>query len=923
MLDAALTLPILFMFPTSFVHTLKVITPSTSHFHILGKSSNVIVMIVGQTLQYFFFGACHFWLNRLFVDTLRFRAIFGNIYFIVLYSFIVFLTGYDYENVRHNLQHNYLSDVKTFISDPHTFSEPLTKIQGIQKPSEAVFGIFSSTLQDSPILWLGVFGYLAVFCIFCLYLLWRNRKGFIRSLRPGRGSRDYVRLDALSATDPTSDVYTEQVIKVFTFGAAVYALFVIWLIFGFQLDKIKLVSMLTYLDTSIMAAAQFERNLPRRYLARVPMVARSFLPKGRLWLDQRASPVFPEVHAGPRAYCAYHGCNASHTPDPAAIPLSEMPNIVLLIIESLNPSTYLISDEFIDETAASRTYISDTPFYHAKTAPHFRKLALDGVTFAGMNSLGLPTFSGWHGLMTGLTPSQNYMNIVEGDKLHVDDVASHMRDEGFRTLYVSGEDMEFADLHKWAYRRSAKQEALIRHRCSDGVNDLADDEVQRKLLKHQKISLRNCSSLRSSVERLESELNSQDFPLWFDYVETYYPSDDQADILGVPREKMVFHSWVNDRITSRQFQLHWNQQRTFQKAHNDTRPLFAGYANIEGHMPYQGYDHNDFYDPLPPGLKLGSPENRKARFLRVNKYADQYAIGETIRFLKENDPNTIVFVTGDHGSRNVPIRSKNSFVTKKTVFSGDCVGGSSGCDSIFTSTGLMSYLGTDPRIQKLFAGLKGKTLKFASDHNDLIYTMYDLVSTLRGTEMKPTHRKGRNLLDLAREMLGKSFDEQVKLLDASNWTSISFVTGQIDFRSGAKGLRMHPGDPSGAHSYDAIVYPTCLKAPEAPEMKLGASREDANAMFEFLNAQNFLTSKNRVYSYAFRNGSCIEKGHCDFPPQNVDFRACGDAVPIICIGIPLTASILIGVPLVLLFEVLNRLYSPHDEICLLVKRPEA
>jgi hypothetical protein len=94
-----------------------------------------------------------------------------------------------------------------------------------------------------------------------------------------------------------------------------------------------------------------------------------------------------------------------------------MPNIVLMIIESLNPSTYLIDEEFIDETSASRKgdpqyYISDKPFYNKEYAPYLRALAAEGVTFSGMNSLGIPTYSGWHSLLTGLVPSQNYMNIV-------------------------------------------------------------------------------------------------------------------------------------------------------------------------------------------------------------------------------------------------------------------------------------------------------------------------------------------------------------------------------------------------------------------------------------------------------------------------------------------------------------------------------
>jgi arylsulfatase A-like enzyme len=567
-----------------------------------------------------------------------------------------------------------------------------------------------------------------------------------------------------------------------------------------------------------------------------------------------------------------------------------MPNIVLIVVESLNPSTYLIDDDFIDETAAARPgdpeyYISSKPFYNRHFAPFLRELAADGVTFSGMNSLGLPTYSGWHGLLTGLVPAQNYMNIVEGSKLHVDDVPSHMRDEGYWTYYLSAQDMDFDGMRNWLYRRPALAEAQIRCNCSSLLDDVQDDAILQGLLRDQApVQTHDCREKKwaKRVSRLRKKLAFQDYPLWFDYVETYYPSREQASLLNISKESLVFHAWVSDRISTKQFALHWRQQKENMKRKKLSKPIFAGYMNIEGHMPYHGYDREDFYDPIDPKLGFASAEHKKARYLRVNKYADQWAIGETIRFLRENDNNTIVFVTGDHGTRDVPIRWKNSPITNRTVFSGDCVGRSSGCDSIFTTTGVISYLGDDPRIVRRLGldHLKGKTLKFATDHNDLIYTMFDITAKLQGREMKPTHRRGRNLFELGQSLLGKPYREQLQMIDESDWVGLTFVTHQIDYRRGAKNLRVHPADPAGAHLYDAVAFPTCLKLLNDPEMDVAGARAFPlfTEMLEYLNVENHLASLNKVYSYAFCNGTCIQNGNCTFPRKNEGFRATAEGL---------------------------------------------
>jgi hypothetical protein len=65
--------------------------------------------------------------------------------------------------------------------------------------------------------------------------------------------------------------------------------------------------------------------------------------------------------------------------------------------------------------------------------------------------------------------------------------------------------------------------------------------------------------------------------------------------------------------------------------------------------------------------------------------------------------------------------------------------------------------------------LKGKSVKFATDHNDMMYTMFDLVAKLQGREMKPVHQRGCNLLNASLQILNKSFNEQVRILNSSKW----------------------------------------------------------------------------------------------------------------------------------------------------------
>lgn len=230
---------------------------------------------------------------------------------------------------------------------------------------------------------------------------------------------------------------------------------------------------------------------------------------------------------------------------------------------------------------------------------------------------------------------------------------------------------------------------------------------------------------------------------------------------------------------------------------------------------------------------------------------------------------------------------------------------------------MIAYLGKDERVKKAMGldRLKGKSFKFATDHSDMIYTMFDLVAKLQGREMKPTHRRGRNLLNVSLQILDKPFDEQVWILNGSKWQSLSFLSHQFDYRRGAETLRFHPADPEGAHYYDAAAFPTCLRAPGDPEMPVGVAKDFPmyRESFEFVTSENYLTSWNRVYSYKFRDGECIANGNCTMPQPGADVRANQKGFLVFYVVIPVPVMLGVGGFLVLAYEIFQLLLGARDE----------
>lgn len=383
-----------------------------------------------------------------------------------------------------------------------------------------------------------------------------------------------------------------------------------------------------------------------------------------------------------------------------------------------------------------------------------------------------------------------------------------------------------------------------------------------------------------------------DFPKFFDYATSYHPNQSQAKSIGIDPSTVYKEpsiSVIGDRIVAKEFEAHWKQQKDILKSKGENRPIFTLVSTVDGHMPYKGYDMPQFYPKIDPSIKPHTEQFRVANFIKVNNYTDKYFIKEVINWLKDNDPNTIVLFTGDHGTRDIPAKEKNGKVTKNVKYDPKCVHESTGSDSFYYVTGGISYLGNDERIKKAFGldKLAGKTVKFTVDHGDMIYTAEEIIQRLQGKTLKPTNRKSRNIIDMSLDLLNSTNDATFsEKIDKSGWRSISMVSHMVEYHNGMRMVRFHPGDIEGAHVYKNCVYPTGLLPSEFDEkidkrnFYVIREQEDedekkkglefVNEALAFLSAENYLGIKNQLFNYKFRDEKCIKNNNCELPEKLPD-----------------------------------------------------
>lgn len=922
LLPAYWIMPIIAGLPSIWVIFCKGIFETTAKLTYLGSKWNCIQMMLRQFSQFGFFSCIHFWIYQIINKSKKIPLLLLNMFFYGIYFEIFGFGLYDFEYTRINMQIVLPSIFTTYVgrfgSDTCLWSNPVWTIPNSEIKIATTNDLISESIKDQPAFWISSIFFIFIWIIMQVILIILYRKLIYSS---AYFKSNFFKIEKLSI----SNVELQEILykpfhpyKNFPFVIThiLAGLHIILLFLTFCIpsdDKITRYSFLPYLESIFLAFSHFEKSLKLSTQKNLTNIVRSaYLPPGRRWIDIRKNSVYPAVHGDMNAFCAYNSghpdclnfkSNFSQKPL-----IKEMPNVVFILYESLTPSYDIITREFIKEQAHltendSRRIITDTPYYNEEFMGNLRRYQKYAITFSGLASLGIPTASGFNGLTTGLLPSQTYNNIIDGSYSHCDDLPSLMQQFGYRSFFICASQFSFDGVGNWVLRKSAHDEALNQLHCKEAFGFLINDTMQKNLIGNKWPELNDhCDPIK--VQKLEEKLkkDSKDFPRWFDYAFDYMPSPFNINSIGVdPRTLRLNSSWPSDRITSAIFKSHWQQfRRYFNQTGSSTRtngrtPIFGFYLTIEAHVPYRGYDKNEFYDPINKTRIINSDYSRDEHYRRVNKFSDKYSIGKTLDFLKENDPNTIFVITGDHGTRDVPVREPDMPIYDDVVFSSDCVHQSSGTDSFFIVSGVIGYLGDDPVVKQILGLDKfaGKTVKIPTDHSDLVYTIEDIIAKLNGTSVPPTHRRSRNLIDFTKNLTNtiNSYGTKKALQDVNDlgWKSASLSSFNIEYREGTNVLRTHPADESGAHLYQGANFPVCYRNNKSKPMELGTKKDKQmfKRMFKYISATTHLQYTNKLYHYSFRDEECIRKGQCEFKDpgimKNNDFFffCCLILVPII------------------------------------------
>ncbi|OHT14068.1 hypothetical protein TRFO_15575 [Tritrichomonas foetus] len=909
--------PIVLGFPSLWVVLCKGLFETSAKLTYLGWRFNWIRMMFRQICEFGSLSVMHYWLHQLFQKSKKIPLLLLNAIFFGIYFEIFGFGVYDFEYTRINMQMVLPSIFTTYAGryggDTSVWTKPLASVPNSEAKVDTTSNIIYESLRDQPYFWYTTILIIIGWIILLLAMAIIYREIILSSAYFEIGNFKFPigvsnQIDIRKLKWAPKDPYNNVPFIL----SHVLAGFNILFLFGtfciktdFQIAKF---SILPYMESVLLAFSHFEKDLAKDTKKELTNIVRNtYLPPNRRWLDNRKDPVYPAVHGDMNAFCAYnndHPDCKDYTPSFDQKPLvKELPNVVLILYESLTPSYDIITKEFIVEHAHlkpddPKTIITDTPYYNTEILEAMNKYQKYALTFSGLSSNGIPTASAYHSSSTGFIPSQTFNNIIDGSYAHADDLPSVMNYYGYRGFFICASQFSFDGMSNWVFRKSARDEAYNKLKCKEGFGYLINDTVHQKLIgkKWPKMN-ENCDP--KEVDKLEKELKKQykDFPRWYDNAFDYIPSPDNVEYLGVdPKTLRLDASWPGDRLTAAEFRTHWNQIRNYQSRTGIRQPIFGHYLTIDSHLPYSGYDKDEYYDPInETRAAINFETYRDEKFRRVNKYSSKHAVGETLDFLRENEPNTIFIVTGDHGTRDIPVREPNMHIYDDVIFASDCVHTPSGSDSFYLVSGMIGYLGDDPVIKEALGLDKfaGKTIKIPADHSDIMFTIEDILARLNGTTVPPTHRRSRNLIDLSKNITEKMETEGVQKafeeVDKSGWKSASVTTLNLEYREGTTVIRSPPANENGAHLYQKASFPMCYIPKGTKPMELG-TKKDPNIfkrMFKYISVTTHLQYHNRMFHYSFRDEQCIKKGKCEFPQptptknHDVFFYICLAGVPII------------------------------------------
>lgn len=922
--------------PTVILDITKMLWFTTAKLIHYGKISNAFKMLFLQFSQNCLIASIHFWMFKL-VKKMKLPTLILNMLFFGIYILFLVLSITDFEYEHNNMQ---MILPSTYVQ----YEQRRGKVKDIFTPFWS--NVKGQTSQPEIKTRLIITATSIIFC--CSFLVIPNWNSIVDSAIPPSILKKEKEREIDDDENNQSNKNEKKFIFLINLLGILDLLFNIMIIFSHEDFKARYYSILPHSSALILALTHFERRPSNRTLSNLTNITRSYLPPGRYWIDTRANPIYPEVHCDLRTFCAYNKkrskmCEKVDTKGNKSekfLTKEELPNIIFLMVESFNPATFLINDEFLREHVNNPNSLkTDTPFYNESAMPFLYKFAKEeAVTFSGMQSLGLPSHSGLHSLLTQEPPSQSYMNFINGWQNHVDDFPSFFRENGYRNLILNANKFNFDGKHLWIYKRSKRDEARYRLNCMSSYGDSFNNSLQRKIGDFSFVSSmkKNCTE-KEIDDYLEEHKDIYDFPQFFDYAAAYYPSRMQAKELGIDPDSIYDRpkSIVSgDRIVAKQTEAHWQQQREILKSKGEKGPILTLVSSVDGHRPYKGYDMPQFYSVINEKIRVGTEAMRVALFFRAYNYTDEYYLKEIINWLKKNDPNTIVLITGDHGTRDVPAKEPNEKVVDGVKFDPKCIYQSTGSDSFFLVSGAMSYLGSDERIKKAFGfeRLIGRTIKFTVDHGDMIYTTMEIIQKLQGKSLMPTNRKSRNIIDMSLELLNEDDETFSKKIDKSGWRSISMVSHVVEYHNGMKMVRFHSGDLEGAHIYENCVYPTGLlksdfnekknkrnfviPREEKDQKKKKEQMEFVNEAIQYLSAENYLGIKNQLYNYKFRNVDCVENMSCKLPEKLPDLVFNDHIFVSYVLKIYIKSEIAIIVPILIaaLIKIYRiKIYQPSDD----------
>ncbi|KAE8306137.1 Sulfatase [Giardia duodenalis] len=566
------------------------------------------------------------------------------------------------------------------------------------------------------------------------------------------------------------------------------------------------------------------------------------------WLDQREPPVYPLLYASHDVCCAYNravegvDCTALRS-GPADLKQkirsdpglqSDPPNVVILFWESLSLSPYFYTDAFLQ--GQEQLLRSADGMLKATIVPNLQRFVQDGISFVNSASLGLPTVSGWHSLMTGLVPNFYGVNMITSAVTDVYGLPQFFSDAGYKNFYISPSSFAFDGKDAWVTR-----------------------------------------------------------PGWFTDVVYYHPTDEQAEELGVDPESVPqTKSWVADRITNRQFITTFSDV-----AEKDpTKPILGVYMNVDTHTPFTGFDKEEFYsDEVLDGMIAScqaDPETPECRFLldpyivkyaRVLKYSDKYFLGKTLEFLEAHHPNTIVVIVGDHGTRvSIDKKRLRKGVSDAWTYSEECLTAAFLDDNAFVTGAYLRYLGGpgkgtyNARVYDFFEKWRGTAYMGTTDNREAVHLAYLLAVDENRRTKVPSYRLTRNLADvLQNASLGRVL---------SPWHSVSSIGLGVEYRTERTLYRTNSQDRSGALQYGDIKGLTCI---DIIDKGSGQARKDQvrtshtlrvvedsdmyNQAIELVQFHNFLLTNGRVFHKSFSNTMCVDESYaagtdeprCSFP----------------------------------------------------------